>query len=109
MTYLLNKVSGKQILAVKTHPDHNSSGMATIGGYLVALARELWISDNCNGKRPFGDSGWRTDLYAALGSAGLIDCTFDEDGYLATCDDQTGNALITQAFGALGFMVRELS
>jgi hypothetical protein len=89
-----------------TPPGGNDSGADTIRGYLVALLRELWAEgEGFSGKRPFGNSGWKWDLYAALVKAGFVVGTFDEDGYLedlprASQDD--AEALIAAAIVRLG-------
>ena len=45
----------------------NDSGALTIGGYFQALLLRLWEEEEgFGGKRPFGNSGWKYDLYEAL-------------------------------------------
>jgi hypothetical protein len=81
----------------------NDSGADTIRGYLVALAAEVWrIGEGFSGKRPFGNSGWRSDLYIPLVKAGLISGAFDSDGYLKICDEDEGDRLINGAIAELG-------
>lgn len=81
----------------------NDACAATIRGYLVALLEELWKHGECfGGKRPFGNSGWEYELYEALGRAGVIEITFDDEGFLDDCDTDRGSELIKQAIGALG-------
>lgn len=63
-----------------TPMQYNNANAATICEYLVALARAVWEEDNASGKRPFGNSGWRYDIYAALGQAGLMEMTFNAEG-----------------------------
>lgn len=62
----------------------NDAGAATVGGYLAALLTEvLTETEEFDGKRPFGNSGWDDDIYIALTQAGLITgMIFDEDGYV---------------------------
>lgn len=90
-----------QILATTMEP--NDSDATTIRGYLVALLDALWRhGEGFSGKRPFGNSGWHWDVYAALAKAGHIRGTFDEDGYLDDADETTGDRLIRSAIQALG-------
>ena len=91
---------GHQVLAVPMNDD--DSGATTIREYLVALARVMWEhGEGANGKRPFGNSGWQWDVYAALAKAGLITATFDEGGGLDDADTEKGDALIAAALQAL--------
>lgn len=81
----------------------NDAGAATIRDYLVGLAEAVWDQgSDFSGKRPYGNSGWRSDLYIALGRAGLVDAEFDDDGYLEACDDDEGDRLIRAAIAELG-------
>jgi hypothetical protein len=106
-TYTLSNGEVVNLDAVlATSPGDNDSGADTIRGYLAALLRELWTDgEGFSGKRPFGNSGWEWDLYAALVRAGFVAGTFDEDGYLedlprASQDD--ARALIAAAIARLG-------
>jgi hypothetical protein len=75
----------------------------TVRDYLVALLAKLWEDqEGFNGKRPFGNSGWDSDLIAALARAELIEGSFDEDGYLEASDDEAGEELIAGAIKHLG-------
>lgn len=61
----------------------NNAGAQTVGEYLVKLVDRVWRrGDEFSGKRPFGYSSWCFEVYSALISAGLIEGTFDEDGYV---------------------------
>lgn len=65
----------------------------TIKEYLRLLLITLWQEgDNFDGKRPFGDSGWKYDLYIALIKKGLIKGTLDSDGYVYEMPDGTEEA-----------------
>jgi hypothetical protein len=90
----------EQILALPL--EENDSGADTVRGYLVALLAAVWAEgEGFSGKRPFGNSSWHWDLYAALGKAGFIRATFDEDGCLDDCDDRSGGTLIADAIKTL--------
>jgi hypothetical protein len=84
-----------QILALPM--DKNDSGATTIRGYLVALLMQVWEqSDSFSGKRPFGNSSWKYELYAALVKAEFVKGIFDEDGYIEDVDTKAANHLIIQ-------------
>jgi hypothetical protein len=89
----------QQILA--TPMSDNDADATTIREYLVALARGAWTDGEFSGKRPFGSSSWRYEVYAALGDAGYIRYVRDEDGYCEDCDTDLGNELVAAALDAL--------
>ncbi len=70
----------------------------TIEDYFKELLCTLWKEqDGFSGKRPFGDSGWDYDIYAALISGGAIKGKLDENGYVDKMDikqETIANALI---------------
>lgn len=100
----LVKPSPDEVLAVPLG-NETDSGATDIRGYLKALLATLYRDgEDFSGKRPFGNSGWRYDLYIALGLAGMIDVTFDEDGYIDTLEREEqdyGDELIYAAIEAL--------
>ena len=59
----------------------NDAKAATIREYLVALLAAVWErEESFSGKRPFGNSSWKYEVYAALGAGGVIAITrSDED------------------------------
>lgn len=73
----------------------NPSGEKTIGDFFKRLFLELWSDGGFDGKRPFGYSGWRTDVLIALGDAGLIDMVEDHYG-LQEIDRGTGYKIISE-------------
>lgn len=77
-------------------------GECTIRSYLINLGWSVWIEEEgFSGKRPFGNSGWKWDVYAALADGGFITAEIDEDGYMEECDKAHGNAIINACFEAL--------
>lgn len=84
-------------------PD-NDSGAPTVRGYLAALLAELWREEaDFSGKRPFGNSGWQYDVYAAMVRAGLVSGRFDENGWcVEDADTRAADALILAAIESLG-------
>lgn len=90
----------EQVLALPM--EGNDSGADTVHGYLIALLAAVWSEgEGFSGKRPFGNSGWEWDVYTALGKAGFIQATFDEEGFLDDCDDDAGSKLIADAIKSL--------
>ncbi len=80
----------------------NDAGASTVGKYLVELLSELWgRGEGFSGKRPFGNSGWESDIYAALVRGKLVDGTLDYDGYPNTVDEGHANLLVLQAIKSL--------
>lgn len=82
--------------------EQNDADAETIRDYLKALLTELWIEEEgFSGKRPFGNSGWQYDVYAALINAGKIDGELDEDGCVDECDTEKADKLIIKAIAKL--------
>ena len=65
----------------------NDAEAKTIGEYLKKLFCELWgEGEGFSAKRPFGNSGWQYDIYAALIKAGVVDGELDEYGCVYDVD-----------------------
>ena len=63
----LVKLSVAEIAALKLEKDVDLPGIITIGDYLIELLTQLWEQEErFSGKRPFGNSGWKFDLYNTL-------------------------------------------
>lgn len=91
----------QQVLALPMQ--ENDADAATIRDYLIKLLATLWDEkEGFDGKRPFGNSDWDSDLIVALIRAGLIEGELDEDGYIESCDDDAAERLIAAAIQALG-------
>jgi hypothetical protein len=85
--------------------EENDAKSGTIREYLIKLLSTLWEEkEGFDGKRPFGNSSWDYDLIKALVKAGIIEGSFDEDGYLETCDDEKGDWLVAAAIISLGWV-----
>ena len=66
-----------QVLALPL--PRNDSGADTVGGYLRALLSTLWNEEESfSGKRPFGNSGWRSDVVDAVIDAGASEEEVDQ-------------------------------
>lgn len=84
----------------------NDARAKTIGEYLEKLLLTLWYEkDEFSGKRPFGNSCWEYEIYAALISAGVVEGKLAEEGYVEEVDIPSANRvvreLIFDAFAAL--------
>lgn len=52
----------------------NDAGADTVKEYLIALLLNVWSEEEgFSGKRPFGNSGWKYEIYEALAVAGAIE------------------------------------
>jgi hypothetical protein len=92
---------GRRVLAVPVAAgDHG--GPTTIGGWLTRLLGVLWDEqEGFSGKRPWGNSGWDSDVEAALIRAGLVDGELDSDGFIERVDSREADRLIRLAIGEL--------
>jgi hypothetical protein len=80
----------------------NDAEAATIRGYLKAILLSVWLEgEEFNGKRPFGNSGWKGDVEVALIKAGVIEGSLDENGYIDSSDSSGANKLIATAIKEL--------
>lgn len=74
--------------------------------YLLRLLTTVWDEqEGFNGKRPWGDSGWKYDLYEALIRGGLIAAELDSDGFVedwGAVDKREAHRMIQAAIDALG-------
>lgn len=90
-------------------PEGNDADAATIGDYLIRLLSDVWeYGEGFDGKRPFGNSGWEWDLYAALAKAGHITGVFDQDGYVEGADTPEGRSLVADAIKAMPALLAEV-
>lgn len=94
----------EQVLAAPL-ADGNDAGVANVREYLFRLLHDVWEYDEgFDGKRPFGNSGWKWDLRAALGRAGLVEITFDEDGYVHEMSDEAEAKADQLVHAAISYM-----
>lgn len=94
------KMTPEQVLDLPM--DENDSGQDTIREYLKELLLELWNKDEgFSGKRPFGNSGWKFAVYAALIEGGAIGGTLDEYGAVEEIDSDEADKIIIDAIKVL--------
>ena len=80
----------------------NDAGAKTIGEYLKKLLLTLWDEeDRFSGKRPFGNSGWKWEIYTALISAKVVSGKLDEDGYIEEVDFSAADEFVRNIIIAL--------
>ena len=80
----------------------NNAEANTINQYLIALADSVWEQDESfSGKRPFGNSGWKYEIYEALARNGFIKCTLYDEGDIDDIDTAEGDKLISLAIETL--------
>jgi len=75
-------------------PD-NDANASTVIDYLRTLLSTLWEEEEgFDGKRPFGNSSWQSDVHAALIDAGVVAGELDADGYIIEGDTDFADRLI---------------
>ena len=80
----------------------NDAGAKTIGEYLEKLLLTLWDEeDGFSGKRPFGNSGWKWEVYNALISAKVVKGKLDEDGDIEEVDFSMADDVVRNIIIAL--------
>lgn len=84
--------------------DQNDIDARTVGEYLRCLLTTVWEEgEGFSGKRPFGNSDWKWDVYAALVKAGVVGGALDEDGYLDDdLDTDAADRVIYAAIHTMG-------
>lgn len=67
----------------------------TVRQYLKVLLVTLWDEgESFSAKRPFGNSGWQYDLYAALIKVGAIEGSLDDEGCVRDFDKQYAHSFV---------------
>lgn len=60
----------------------NDAKEETVRSYLKRLLLLVWTQEESfDGKRPFGNSGWKHEIYKSLAVAGIIEATCHADDY----------------------------
>lgn len=78
--------------------EENDAGAETIRDYLKALLMSvIEEEESFSGKRPFGNSGWKWELYQALIVHKAIKGKLDADGCIDECDEYKAEKLIRKA------------
>lgn len=96
----MSKIDINKVLAVELFG--TDIGDVTVRQYLKCLLKELWSEEESfSGKRPFGNSGWKFEVYLGLVREGIIKGEIDEDGYLVDCNNRAGDKIIVQCIDSL--------
>lgn len=99
----LDEIDGATILALPMEP--NDADATTVKAYLLALLSRVWeLDESFNGKRPFGNSEWKHDLYGPLVAAGYVKGEPDEGRHsidYESANIRLADALIFKAIEAL--------
>lgn len=97
----MDDINVTKVLACPMDPETNDAGASTVRQYLATVLEALWIDENVNGKRVFGNSSWHYEVYQALVHEGLVIGCFDEDGYLESLDERMALASVLLAIRSL--------
>lgn len=73
----------------------------TIRGYFRELLQALWIDEDFNAKRPFGDGAWKFSIYKLLIEEGLVNGKLDKDGYVNDIDEDKADDLILKLIAGM--------
>ena len=69
----------------------------TLRDLFYHLLCDLWLQDErFSSKRPFGNSGWKYDVYAVLIRNGAIPGSLDADGYVSEIDTDAADLFVMQ-------------
>lgn len=74
----------------------------TVAEFLRRVLLDFWEDPDFEARRPYGASGWRHDVRAALIRAGVVDGSFDEHGYVDRCDETAADDVIKDLIDTLG-------
>lgn len=93
---------GKVADALEYRFDSDAGENLSIRDYLHKLLHKLWShGEGFSSKRPFGNSGWESDIYAALVAGGFVNGELDEDDYLVSCNEDDANQLVFDMIDAV--------
>lgn len=68
---------------------HGRETTLPLRNYLRTLLSDLWArTSQFEGKRPYGSSGWKTDVFGAMIRSGHIKGELDENGWVETLTDK---------------------
>ena len=104
MTESISRETARAVLALEM--GENDANAKTIREYLTKLLVLVWEDrEGFNGKRPFGNSGWENEIYAAIVKAGLVAGVLnDHEGLdeIEFSDEQFADRLVDAAIREMG-------
>lgn len=74
----------------------------TVAEFLRRVLSDFWEDPEFDANRPYGASGWRYDVRAALIRAGVVEGSFDADGYVEQYDELAVDDVIKDLIDTLG-------
>lgn len=87
--------------ALNVRFDSDAGENLTVRDYLHALLETLWDEEEgFSGKRPFGNSGWKYEIYSPLVAGGFISGSLDEDGNATDVDDEHAGEYVRKLIAA---------
>jgi len=94
--HVIDDEQGKSILDIAFH-NGDLNCKLTVREFLKKLLLLVWEDEECfDGKRPFGNSGWKYDLFAELIEQKAISGKLDKDGYVEEVDDKEANKFMLE-------------
>ena len=100
MTRTTKEYTPQQILSLPM--EENDANADTIGQYFASLLHTLFVeTEGFSGKRPFGNSGWETDVDKALIKADAVWGRLDGDGWIEDYDSAAASAIV---FDTIAFL-----
>lgn len=92
------------VLDCPMDPEANDAGASSVREYLAKIIQEVWMwEDSFSGKRPFGNSGWKWDVYQALIDNDVVQTS---DGTLDTLIVERRREIDAWVVGAIWLMGR---
>jgi hypothetical protein len=100
--------AGKIQITLALELGENDAGATTFRDYLTKLLTLVWQEEEMfDGKRPFGNSGWKEELYRPMIAAGLAPGELDEDGYAKDVDEDAVDGLVFDCIAALDYRTKD--
>lgn len=82
------------ILETQIHVD---GFVGSLRDFFKELSLKCWVEEEgFSGKRPFGNGGWKCEVYAALIEEGVLEGTLDEYGHVVECDTALADELLIE-------------
>jgi hypothetical protein len=74
---------------------HDLGATLSMRQFFERLFIKLWDeAENFSGKRPYGNSDWKWDVYVTLIQNGVIEGKLDENGYVEEIDEEKASQFV---------------